>query len=142
VEGLAEHTKTANLKLLSCKPCTRRLASGSRATTEHLFCGVQLYAFASKAHQLALIEVAVGQSQHPLDRVGGQERVEIFTCHMTENIYAPMMGTLVTTSWTHMPATATIAKRPLFSSLFCMDLSSSASLGFKLSGSKPTSPGV
>jgi hypothetical protein len=48
----------------------------------------------------------------------------------------------VTSSCTHMPATAIIASRPLLSSRFCMLRRPPSSLGFMPSGSKPRSPGV
>jgi len=47
----------------------------------------------------------------------------------------------VTSSCVVMPAIAIMARRPLFSSLFCMESRPASSLGLRLRGSKPRSPG-
>ena len=43
-------------------------------------------------------------------------------------------------SWAIMPAAASMARRPLFSSLFCIWRSSAAFCGLRPSGSNPKSP--
>eukprot|EP00966_Prymnesium_polylepis_P275093 6356472-Prymnesium_polylepis.1 len=66
----------------------------------------------------------------------------------TTNVYkllgmcqAALHVVLVAASCATKPAAASIARRPCASSFSCMTRSSAGSLGFKPSGSKPTSPG-